>query len=67
MQIPKAGNVTMKIYDVLGNELETLVNEELKTGTYEIEFDGTNYASGVYYYKLFSENYADTRKMVMIK
>jgi hypothetical protein len=67
MEIPKSGNVTMKIYDVLGNELETLVNEELKPGTYEIEFDGTSFASGVYYYKLSAADYTDTKKMVMIK
>ena len=44
-----------------------LVNEELKPGTYEIDFDGSNYASGIYYYKLITEDYIDTKKMVLIK
>jgi hypothetical protein len=62
-----AGVVVLKVYDVLGREIITLVNEELKPGTYEVEFDGTNYPSGVYYYKLITENYTETRKMILIK
>jgi hypothetical protein len=60
-------NVTLKIYDVLGNEISTLVNEQLKPGNYEVEWNGSNYASGVYYYKLIAGEYKETKKMVLIK
>jgi hypothetical protein len=55
------------IYDILGHEVATLVNEQLHPGTYEVEWDGTNYSSGVYYYKLTAGNYMETKKMVLIK
>jgi hypothetical protein len=60
-------NVTLKIYDALGREITTLVNEQLKPGTYEIEWDGSNYPSGVYFYKLLTADNSETRKMVLIK
>jgi hypothetical protein len=60
-------NVTLKIYDVLGKEITTLVNEKLSSGMYEVEWDGTNYPSGVYFYKLITDNYSETKKMVLIK
>jgi hypothetical protein len=44
-----------------------LVNEELKPGSYEVEFDGSNYPSGVYYYKLTAGSFADTKKMILVK
>jgi type IX secretion system substrate protein len=70
--IPPAGNgndrsVKVIIYDVLGREISTLVNEELSPGIYEIEWDAENYASGIYYYKLTAENYSDFKKMVVVK
>jgi photosystem II stability/assembly factor-like uncharacterized protein len=55
------------VYDILGHEIATLVNEQLKPGTYEVEFDGRNYSSGVYYYKLIMGDYVQTRKMVLLK
>ena len=58
---------SLRIYDVLGREVATLVNESLKPGTYEVEFDGTNYPSGVYYYKLIASDYTDSKKMVLVK
>jgi hypothetical protein len=51
-QLKNAGVVNLAIYDMLGRELETLVNEELKPGTYEVNFNGENLSSGIYYYKL---------------
>jgi len=54
-------------YDALGREVAVLVNEQLKPGTYEIEFDGTNYPSGVYFYKLITVDYTDTKKMVLLR
>ena len=66
-QIAKLSDVKLIIYDVLGREITTLVNEQLKLSTYEVEWDGTNYPSGVYFYKLITQYYSETRKMVLIK
>ena len=57
----------IRIYDVLGKEVAVLVNENLKPGIYDVEWDGTNYSSGMYFYKLESGNYIETKKMLMIK
>ncbi|HJY64433.1 MAG TPA: T9SS type A sorting domain-containing protein [Ignavibacteria bacterium] len=59
--------VRVTIYDILGREIKTLVNEQLQPGTYEVDFDGTDYASGVYYYTLTAGNYIETRKMVLLR
>jgi len=59
--------VQLKIYDIIGNELQTLVNERLSPGIYEVDFDGTNYPSGIYYYRLYTGNYSDAKKMVLLK
>lgn len=66
-QIPQQGFVTLKIFDVLGNVIKTLVNEEKQPGVYQIEFDATKFASGIYVYKLNSGNYNDAKKMTIIK
>jgi hypothetical protein len=66
-QIAKSGDVKLVIFNVLGREITTLVNEALQPGTYEVEWDGSNYPSGVYFYKLNTTDYAETRKMVLIK
>ena len=55
------------VYDILGREVTTLVNEQLKPGTYEVEWDASNYPSGVYFYKLISYNFSESKKMVLIK
>ncbi len=64
-----AGGVltSIKIYDILGKENQTLVNEQLQPGTYEVTFDGSNIPSGIYFYKLEIENYIETKKMLMVK
>jgi hypothetical protein len=59
--------VLLKIYDVLGEEVKTLINEEKPAGTYEVLFNGEALASGVYYYKLTSGNFSETKKMVLLK
>jgi photosystem II stability/assembly factor-like uncharacterized protein len=59
--------VTLKIYDILGREIATLVNEEKPAGEYEVEFDGSNLTSGVYFYQLKAGSFVETRKMVLIK
>jgi hypothetical protein len=58
---------TLKIYDVLGNEVTTLVNEYKQAGVYKIEFDGSNLSSGVYFISLKWNNTISTRKMVLLK
>ena len=63
----EVSNVMLKIYDILGNEVTTLINEEKKPGYYEVEFDASNYASGVYIYRLQSSSYVSTKKMIVLK
>jgi hypothetical protein len=65
--LEKAGMTKLTIYDILGRELTTLVNEMKDAGTYEITFNATNYASGVYYYKLQIDNMVQTKKMMLLK
>jgi hypothetical protein len=57
----------LKVYDILGRELATLVDSDLKPGIYEVDFDRSNFPSGIYYYKLRSGNFSETRKMVLLK
>ena len=59
--------VKLKVYDILGNEVVTLVNEEKPAGSYEVEFSGENLTSGVYFYKLQAGSYVETKKMVLLK
>jgi hypothetical protein len=59
--------VTIKVYDVLGNEVATIVNEEKPAGSYEVEFDGTGLTSGIHFYQLSAQNYIKTLKMMFIK
>jgi hypothetical protein len=59
--------VSLKVYDVLGNEVATLVNEEKPSGSYEAEFDGTGLPSGVYFYTLKAADFSDTKKLMILK
>ena len=59
--------VTLKVYDVLGNQVAELVNEEKSAGSYEVEFDASNLSSGLYIYKLNAGNYFSSRKMILLK
>jgi hypothetical protein len=61
------GLVTMQVFDITGREVQTLVNEELQPGTYDVTFDGSGLNSGVYFYKLTAGNFVQTRKMLLIK
>ena len=63
----QTSNVELVIFDILGRKIETLVNQQLKPGTYEVEWNGSNFASGVYYYRIETENFVDLKKMIMIK
>ena len=59
--------VKLVVFDALGREVETLVNESLKPGTYEVDWDGGNYTSGVYFYKLETVGFSETKGMVLVK
>jgi len=59
--------VTLKVYDILGNEIVTLVNEEKQPGVYEVEFDASTLASGMYLYKLQAGSFIQTKKMVLLR
>ena len=65
--IPKQGLVTLKIYDVLGREVRTLVNEVKSVGTYAVDFNGAELSSGVYFYRLQSADFTDIKRMMLIK
>ncbi|MEO8515063.1 MAG: T9SS type A sorting domain-containing protein [Ignavibacteria bacterium] len=65
--LPKSTYVQIIVYDELGRELETIVNEQLNAGTYQMDWNAANFPSGVYYYKLTAGSYSDTKKMVLIK
>lgn len=65
--LPESGLVILKIFNSLGQEVMTLINEQLASGTYEITFDATGYPSGVYFYKLITGKFIDTKKMFLIK
>ena len=57
----------LSVFDILGREIQTLVNEELKTGSYSLVFDGSEYNSGVYFYRLASKDFTETKRMLMVK
>ena len=65
--IPKQSLVMMKVYDILGREVKTLVNEIKAPGNYSVDFDGTELSSGVYFYKLESNGFTDIKRMLLIK
>ena len=66
-QLTNAGHVTLTIYDLLGRKMTTLVNEYKPQGTYDIKFDASNLASGVYLYKLHAQDFSATRKFILMK
>ena len=65
--IPQNGLVTLKIYDILGREVATLLNEEKNSGAYTLSFDASNLPSGTYIYSIHSGNYSSTKKMMLLK
>ncbi|HEX2788130.1 MAG TPA: YCF48-related protein [Ignavibacteria bacterium] len=67
-EIPKQSNVSIIIYDVLGKEVARLLNNDIKQqGRYEIDFDASNFASGIYFYKMIAGDFVQTNKMVLLK
>jgi hypothetical protein len=65
--LPKDVKAVIKIYDILGREVKTLVNEFKKAGAYTVNFDGSVYASGVYFYRIEAGDFVESKKMVMVK
>jgi hypothetical protein len=65
--IPKQEFVTLKVYNSLGKEIETLVNKKLNAGNYDINFNAGSLPSGVYFYRLITESYSETKKMIILK
>lgn len=66
-QLPVSNFVTLKVFDMLGREVATLINEEKARGNYSVEFDGTNYSSGVYFYRIQAGSFVATKKFVLMK
>ena len=68
-QAPRNDNslVILKVYDVLGNEVTTLVNDYKPAGSYEVEFDGSGLPSGIYFYQIKAGAFIETKKMILIK
>ena len=65
--VPKSAFVKIAVYDIAGREIETLVNESLQAGTYQANWNAAEYTSGVYFYKLVTDGYSETKKMVLVK
>ena len=65
--IPHLEKVVLKVYDILGKEIATLVNEEKAAGNYEVKFDGSKLSSGVYFYQMRAGDFIETKKFVLIK
>lgn len=59
--------VTMKVYNILGNEVATLVNEELGSGSYEADWNAENFSSGTYFCRIRAGNYIETKRMILMK
>jgi len=66
-QMPTAGHVVLKIYDILGRDVATLVNEEKSAGNYKVTFNGSRLASGMYFYQLKAGDYLQTKKLMLLK
>jgi hypothetical protein len=66
-QIAASNPVRLKVYDILGNEVATLVNEIQSTGNYEVTFDASSLSSGTYFYKLQAGSFVETKKMMLLR
>jgi len=55
------------VYDIIGREVSVLVNDKLNAGIYNVDFDASHFASGVYFYRLTSGSYTDVKKMILVK
>ncbi len=67
VDMPQAGQLKLMVYDILGKEVQTLVNENLQSGSYDVKWNATNFASGVYYYTATTGNVVVTKKMILMR
>ncbi|MCL4279869.1 MAG: T9SS type A sorting domain-containing protein, partial [Ignavibacteriaceae bacterium] len=65
--IKSPGLVSLKVYDILGTEVASLVNENQEAGNYSVEFNAYNLTSGIYFYTLTSGNFVETKKLILLK
>ena len=65
--VPQSSNVVITVFYILGNEIETLVNEEKPVGSYEVVFDAAKLPSGVYFFQLKASTFVETKKMILMK
>ena len=66
-RLPKSSEVTLTVFDILGREVSVLVNEKREAGAYEVKFDGSNLASGVYFYRLQAGDFVETKTMLVLR
>jgi photosystem II stability/assembly factor-like uncharacterized protein len=66
-KVKETGMVSLKVYNILGKEVASLVNEEIKAGEYETKFDGSALSTGIYFYRFTAQDFSDTKKLVLIK
>jgi hypothetical protein len=65
--VPKSGNVKLTVYDLLGREIRTLIQEFKHPGNYSVDFDGSEFASGIYFYRIEAADFIAVKKMVLLK
>jgi hypothetical protein len=65
--IPKEAKVTLKIYDALGSEIETIVNDKMEPGYYKYQWNASGNASGIYFYRLTAGSFVSTKKLILLK
>jgi hypothetical protein len=66
-EIPKKGFVSLKVFDILGREVKSLVNENLQQGSFSVDFNAAELSSGIYFYKIETDGYAEVKKMILFK
>jgi len=66
-ELPKSSMVRLSVYDILGREVSVLMNERRNAGSYEVQFDAHNLASGVYFYRLTAGSFVETRKLLLVR
>ncbi|HSL88319.1 MAG TPA: T9SS type A sorting domain-containing protein, partial [Ignavibacteriaceae bacterium] len=66
-QVTGISRVSLKVYDILGREAATLVNEEKPAGTHQVTFDASSLASGIYFYKIQAGSFVETKKMILLR
>ncbi|MDQ3022607.1 MAG: SBBP repeat-containing protein [Bacteroidota bacterium] len=66
-QLPASSFISLKVFDILGKEVATLVNQKQNAGSYSVSFDGSNLSNGIYFYKIEADNFIETKRMILIK